>query len=91
MRKIEQLGVFVFHENEEDGVPLKYADNPDECVTFRNIAEAKQEMEERLIDYGIRTEIVDLDRNKVVLRTTDEGRTWSVPAQGERSAVPVTA
>ena len=91
MRKIEQLGVFVFHENEEDGVPLKYADNPDECATFRNSAEALREMEERGIDYGIRTEIVNLDNNKVVLRTTDEGRTWNVPTREERAADPVPA
>ena len=91
MRTIEQFGVFVFHDDAGEGAPLKRADNPEECATFRNSAEALREMNERHIDYGIRTEIVDLDSNKVVLRTTDEGRTWIVPAKGERSAVPVPA
>lgn len=91
MRTIEQFGVFVFHEGAEDGAPLKRADNSEEWATFRNSTEALREMDERHIDYGIRTEIVDLDGNKVVLRTTDEGRTWIVPAKGERSAIPVPA
>ena len=91
MRKIEQLGVLVFHENEESGIPLKYADNPDECATFRNSAEALREMEERGIDYGVCTEIVDLESEGVVLRTTDKGRTWNVPTREERAAVPVPA
>ena len=91
MHKIEQFGVFVFYEDTGGGVPLKRADNSEESATFRNFAEALQEMNERRIDYGIRTEIVDLDSNKIILRTTDEGRTWIVPTKGERSAAPVPA
>ena len=91
MYTIEQFGVFVFHEEVGEGTPLKRADNSEECVTFRNSAEALREMDERHIDYGIRTEIVDLDSNNVVLRTTDEGRTWIVPTKRECSAAPVPA
>lgn len=91
MREIRQFGVLVFHSDAEEGVPLKYAESPEECATFLNSAEALREMNERQIDYGIRTEIVDLDSNKVVLETTDEGRTWSVPAKRCRAAAPAPA
>ncbi len=90
MRKVERFGIFVFYEDAE-GVPLKCADNPGECATFRNTTEALKEMNERSIDYGVRTEIVDLDSNTIILQTTDEGRTWAVPARIREPAVPVPA
>jgi hypothetical protein len=91
MHTTEQFGVFVFHEETGGGVPLKRADSSEECSTFRNSAEALREMDERRIDYGIRTEIVDLDSNKVVLQTTDEGQTWDVPTKRERLDIPAPA
>lgn len=90
MRKIERFGIFVFHSDAE-GIPLKCADSPEECATFRNIPDAFKEVEERHIDYGVRTEIVDLDSNTVVLETTDEGRIWNAPVRARKPAVPVPA
>lgn len=85
MRKPEQFGVFVFH-TETECFPLQRADDPGESATFRTITEALKEMNERRIDYGIRTEIVDLDSNTVVLETADEGKTWSAPERNRRPA-----
>ncbi len=92
MKRLDQFGVFVFHEDEEEGAPLKRADNSEGCATFADPAAARQEMDERCIDYGIRTEVVDLDSNKVVLQTTDGGLTWHEPARARQStAEPVPA
>lgn len=92
MNAIKQFGVLVFHHgNTGEGLPLKRADNPEEHATFDNPAEAQKEMDERHIDYGLRTEIVDLDSSAIILQTTDEGRTWSAPTKGERLVTSVPA
>lgn len=92
MKEAKQFGVFVFREESEvAGTPLKYADSPDECATFSSPAEAQAEISERSIHYGIRTEIVNLDNNVVVIETTDRGRTWHKPTRAHKSAEPILA
>lgn len=92
MKEIKQFGVFVFREESEIvGIPLKYANSPEENATFSSPAEAQAEMSERSIHYGIRTEIVNLDNNVVVVETTDRGRTWHEPTRTRKLAMPVPA
>ena len=92
MKEIKQFGVFVFRDKSEvAGTPLKYADSPEENATFSSLTEAQAEMSERSIHYGIRTEIVNLDSNVVVLETTDRGRTWHEPTSARKSAEPILA
>jgi hypothetical protein len=91
MQKIKQFGVFIFNDDTEEGPPLKRADNPEECATFSDPMEALREMNERCIDYGIRTEVVDLDCNAVLLETTDQGQTWCEPKHARRTTNELTS
>ncbi len=87
--------VFIFphaddRDTENGNHALRHAGS-EEIVTFISISDALKEMNERQIDYGVFTEIIDLDTGNSVLETTDKGRTWRTLACAHKPAKSVPA
>ena len=93
--RTNRYGVFIFPDSDdrstENGNHALRAAGSEEIVTFGSISDALKKMDDRQIDYGSLTEIIDLDTGKAVLETTDEGQTWHAPTYVRTSAVPIPA